>query len=929
MTEEQLNLALYGTMSQVNDYLNSANARNNNIYLWDYIENGERAPEDLSRGYNLLQKSSVNTINTKYPYEEYSDVPILDTAWASSKFMAPGNKMIGMDEYNRFYTTAYHKTEDTSLGNHSIINPLPQFTRYADIRVTTMPETRRAGQAGGTKYFATGLGMGRYYSEAIDDYQQSIYMQFGVAEFNSMLRFLTNAVSYEDTYTALHGRYPIEYGIAKKAGNYLFAFRIYPWKCLCLVLGKSLFRLFTGFSQVDYYYLNPTMHNYWGTVNTIVSSIAVELGIFVPDLILEGVDNAFSTSLTKTEMNQAKDKMGGKVKFDAEAMTELKALLPDIFGETTNYIDVFAIATRHQMIANMRRHQMAELYSKGDPNDVKDMEFFEYLLGVAATDNDVIDPATLRQKIDNSGLAADATSGVDGEYGFINPFKLGNKFNKFARATFQNFIDVFRGGKTANEGTNNSGTNADSKTVVANVKDPKVNPYFDPDTSVSTKILGKENRQKDTLVTDVYMAEKSGYKLVPDKDNPGALKIEEDKAGNKVEDQLYAKYKDAGTEEQQKAKAQEIADSSKSSTVESAQQWFKDIVDGKSDNKDVLEAPGIIKEVFGSFGDNWLTKAGAVMAAAQMDGGLFVGLRVNATRGVTDSFSNSTAPIDTGELVKSVTGKVRNFSFDLAGGNLLPGMTEILNVTKNIALGALDGATFGLSSAIVSVLQGAYIDMPERWDDSKCNLGSTSYSVRLTAPYGNAISQLQNIYIPLACLLAGTLPLGTGRSSHTSPYLCSVFSKGVQDIELGVITELSIERATSNLPYSMWRQPLAIDVTFTITDLSNVVTVPVNRGMWQALLQDGISGLAGQMTTETKLDDYIGVLCGRDLNGSRFEMPKLRRKLRKALLRSTQTFANPNQWAFGLGEYTNLLAAIFGGAKDGATQLNNASNNGY
>jgi len=938
-------------------------------YLWDYVENGERPMHDLTRDIDMLRSAEVSGSD----YVQDSDVPIIDSArlipnnnkgantrepskvpggWASSKFMAPGKELILMDKINRFYSLAMHKTEDTSLGNHSVINPLPQFTRYADIRVTTNPDAP-TGHKGGTKYFATGLGMGRYYSEAIDDYQQHVYMQFGVPEFNSMIRFLTNAVSYEDAYIATHGRYPIEFGLAKLAvsvatGRYFF--RVYPWKCITLFLGKLGFRFLFGFSNVNYYYLNPTMHNYWGTVNTIVSSIAVELGIFVPDIVEEvGLKQERSASGIRT--------MGMPVAINKDEMDELKELLPGIFSPKLNYIDVYAIATRHQMIANRRRLAVANAHQMTDKNLDKDKETemqlaFDSLLGCISNDDEVLDPELL--------------SKIKTYYGNMNTEELEvaniPRGIQWLGAKFQDFIDLFRTTPRSESATAALQSSDESAAgAAAKVTEPTYqggSPFTDPKYSTYAKVnpikpsdsTNSGSNNKDGTGTrprsHMYSQEvKMDYSKdierlkaqgLSDKEIQEALSKREKldaqeaynqilnkQAGNTVNNSMTTNVqKDAQGNVVSKTVDEVKKDQNVNTLSKDAEANLGANTKEKGAGNQWLNQ---ITKVFGG-NDSWLDHAAEVVQAAQMDGGLFLGLRVNATKGVSDSFSNSTAPIDTGEFARSVTGKVRNFNFDLSGGNILPGMSEVINATKNIALGALDGVTFGLSSVIASVLEGAYIDMPERWDESKCSLGTVSFSMRLTAPYGNPISQLQNIYIPLACLLAGTLPLGTGRSSHGSPYLCNLFSKGVLDIELGVITELSISRATSNLPYSQWMKPLAIDVDFTVTDLSNIVTVPVNRGVFQALLQDGFSGLVGQMATESKLDDYIGVLCSRDFSNARFEMPKLRRRLRKGLLRATQTFANPNSWAFALGEYTNFIAAMFG-AGDGSTQLNSVRNN--
>ena len=124
----------------------------------------------------------------------------------------------------------------------------------------------------------------------------------------------------------------------------------------------------------------------------------------------------------------------------------------------------------------------------------------------------------------------------------------------------------------------------------------------------------------------------------------------------------------------------------------------------------------------------------------------------------------------------------------LGGGNIAAGVDNVIGAAKDFVSGALNGMSFGLSNILQSIFGGAYIDMPNKWEDSESNLANVSYSMTLISPYNNPISQLQNIYIPLAMLMAGALPLGTGRSSYTSPFICSCFDRGVQHIRLCIIT---------------------------------------------------------------------------------------------------------------------------------------------
>ena len=859
---------------------------------------------DNNIDYNIrpLSGSTTKKADESDYYHNISDVPVLDMDWASSKYLVEWNSLVEGDRRRSTYSWARQKLSDSSLGNHSVINPLPQFTRYADPRVTTRID--RASVAGGTKMFANGLGMGRYYSEAIDDYQQEIYLQFGMPEFNSMLNFLLNAVTYEDAYIANHGRYPYGYGIGSWIGSKLI-FTAYPWLSLTIWFVKSVAKIAFGFSPFSYYYLNPNMHMYWGSVNTIVSSMAVELGIYVPNVL-----DKFLANPGQADNNA---RMGVPVVLDSEEMKDLEALLPGLIDKN-GYIDMYAIATRYQSIATKMKQYQNSLLAKlandqGDesqgPDDgtaklTEDGEKYllymnSYLIGgdgvadgkdiVKNKVNDIISKSenlNFLEKIQKDILTVETAAKSTRE-------KVTSEYERIQRdwRTFKEYLKWVFQSKESKIGNSDNTSIGKDYAEINGGKLPK-----DLQNNLNLQSQQPKKKEQTTNTTSSVTVESQ------------EAMVQRRSLDGKTQTNIKETYKDDQTGQDKKADES----TSPLSEIKTSTDFDK-------------QGPFGSIQTFTRIGDattNLLDSGARVADAVLRDGGLFLGLRVNSTRSITDSFSNSTGPIQTGEWVKTASGAARNVRFNLSGGNLIPGVSQVINTAKDIALGVLDGATFGLSSVIASALEGAYIDLPEKWEDSKCNLGSTSYSIKLISPYGNPISQLQNIYIPLACLLAGVLPLQTGRSSHSSPYLCSVFSKGVQNIELGIITELSIERGTSNLPFSKWKQPLAIDVNFTITDLSGIVTTPINRGVLEAFLTGGLGEVGGQLTTESKLDDYIGTLCSRDLSNSRFVAPALKRRLKKATLRFKQAF-NPNSAAFWIAEAFNPLAGFIGIA-DGETQ---------
>ena len=279
-----------------------------------------------------------------------------------------------------------------------------------------------------------------------------------------------------------------------------------------------------------------------------------------------------------------------------------------------------------------------------------------------------------------------------------------------------------------------------------------------------------------------------------------------------------------------------------------------------------------------------------VLDATIREGAKYAVFSVDFQGSVSESVSNSASDIELGGMLKGAGGAARNVKFNLSGGNLIPGLAQAGDLLKNFAMGALESMSFGLSNVISTLMGNTFITFPKKWDDSELSFPQVTYNMTLISPYGNTMSQLQNIYIPLAMLLAGSLPLSTGERSYTSPFLCTLFNKGIQNIRLGMITSLSISRGSSNLPFSRWKKPLAVEVSFTVTDFSTLMAAPINSSIFGGEFNM-------RLNQDNKFDEYIGVLCGRDIHTDIYFIPKLKKKISRMAMAITQTFAGTNSMA--------------------------------
>lgn len=700
--------------------------------------------EDILDRNKELGIADVLKVESGLDIIKNDDVPVIDKDWINSRFMTASSNLDNEVKAYRFESTSKGKFTNSSLGGNIGINSRPQFTRYCDVR-----NSISANKTDISLYTKVDrIGMGRYYSEAIDDNAQTVFLEFGVPKFNSMLDFFMRAVDYEDSYIANHGRVPYGYTVGRVAGG-IFMLAAFPIITLTVWALKSVSKLLFGNKNFDYYYMEPTMHTYWGSVNSIVTNMATELGILIPQF------------MGKDDKPYEEGRMGMPVKIDQDDLDAIKKLLPGLIT-TKNYIDVYAIATRAQNTANIERLAERKLYEISKDDNKDDVTEF--------------DPTAYRKE---------------------NYESITGKIDNYL--TFSSYLDstVKNGGLFA----------------------PKDKPSIFESNIVKSEEINPETGKLETVRKGVT------------KNKDGTYPIKENESE-------------------------------------------KSYLDGVANSLD----------------------------STLRGGGMHAAFYVNYTGSATESFSNSTGEIGAGEKLKSLSSTARDIKFDISGGNIAGGVDEVFKTVQSVLAGALDSVSAGLSNVVSTITGGGYVDIPKRWMDSEMSLPTISYEMQLVSPYGNTLSQLQNIYIPLAMILAGALPLQAGKSSYTSPFLCSLFSKGIQNIKLGMITSLTITRGTSNLGFNKYKKPLAIDVSFTVTDFSQLMTAPIDSSLFD------VFNVVPQ--DDTPLGNYIATLTSRDYLTSKYTIPKAKLRASRLLMEKEQMFSSASM-GMRFGE---TLEPILGGA---------------
>lgn len=309
---------------------------------------------------------------------------------------------------------------------------------------------------------------------------------------------------------------------------------------------------------------------------------------------------------------------------------------------------------------------------------------------------------------------------------------------------------------------------------------------------------------------------------------------------------------------------------------------------------------------YASDAKKYANKVADFFIAEVADGSDWVSFKVDYTGPTSESFDNSTAPSSLASKINSLSASNREIRMNLAEGNIVPGAGAVIESIKEVVGGVASVLHLdGLAAAAGS----AFVDMPDNWDNSHARLPTSSYTIQLISPYGNPISQMISIYMPLACLLAGALPLATGAQSYTSPFLCQLHDRGRNFIRLGIIDSISISRGTSNLGFTKDGRCLAIDVTFSVKDLSSIVSVPITAQGFEIL-----NPLQGLFDDQNSFSDYLFAMCGVSLSDCIYKVGPMKYRLQQKY-NDIKTYFSASSIASSLTSVpgVGLMNAIFRG----------------
>lgn len=309
------------------------------------------------------------------------------------------------------------------------------------------------------------------------------------------------------------------------------------------------------------------------------------------------------------------------------------------------------------------------------------------------------------------------------------------------------------------------------------------------------------------------------------------------------------------------------------------------------------------------------------------DGSQFAVFRVDYTGSVSEAFGNSVAESELSQKLNQVSSQAREARFSLADGNVVGGIIgDIGAAVGQTVMGALDGVTLGFAGLIPGLGGSGYVDIPKHWQSSSVTLPRGSYTIQLTCPYNNPVSQMINIWIPFFMILAGVMPRSTGKQSYTSPFYCQIYDRGRLQSRLAMIEQVRVQRGTSNLGFDTKGRCLALDISMDVVDLSTIMHMPMSSG---GLLKTDLA-----LDDDNVAQDYLSVLAGMDIYSQIYPFPKAQLKATEALMKLKQKATSP---AYHASLFKNsvedgfinditmgasgLLSNVVGGLKKGSAVL--------
>ena len=210
---------------------------------------------------------------------------------------------------------------------------------------------------------------------------------------------------------------------------------------------------------------------------------------------------------------------------------------------------------------------------------------------------------------------------------------------------------------------------------------------------------------------------------------------------------------------------------------------------------------------------------------------------------------------------------------DFTGSNFIDNMISKDSVNKSMeAIDSFVGKYVGnnrliknLSKSAISLVSGGHIVFPKIWDDSSFDRGGGGITLnfRFVSPDTDRYSIFYNILVPFYALLCLAAPRGYSElDAYGSPFLVRAFCQSMFNIELGMITSMSVQKGAEGA-WTIDGLPTVLECSVQIEDLySRMYISDADYNIFEKL-QDGKSPFEkSPYLKNTTLLNWIATSCG-------------------------------------------------------------------
>lgn len=253
-----------------------------------------------------------------------------------------------------------------------------------------------------------------------------------------------------------------------------------------------------------------------------------------------------------------------------------------------------------------------------------------------------------------------------------------------------------------------------------------------------------------------------------------------------------------------------------------------------------------------SMKQGWLSKIWGSLTNNYHGSYEWVTFRTETSGSVSSSFSNSSKEAEITSMINGFSSSMASARFTFSNGATgLPVFDTAIKAVKDTLLGFAAGLDV---AGVISLAGSAYVDIPEHWEASSSTFPTENFKMQLRTVYANKLSRFMSLYVPLSMIIAGSLPISTGRQQYTSPYYCQVISPGRMSCKLGMIENLNIDIGVGNIGYNQQNQPLGFDVSWSVKDMNKTMHAPIDTGA------SFLNPLRSIFDDDNAFNDYLNTL---------------------------------------------------------------------